>query len=196
MKRPWLLAMLTLLLAGCSAVWIQEVMPLEPGAPNQGAAVAPALPPVTPRLVPYENASLGVKLEIPAGAIPVEQQDQLTVTFGETELHAIRVVRTEVQPLGQLTAEFAAANIKASMGRFFVEEQKVRRLAGREAGYVKAHFDSAAGRWDREFYLLPVGLVEYRISCGTVDGPPPVPWEKVRPLCERMLESVELAEGE
>lgn len=196
MKRLWLSALLTLILAGCGAVMLQQAVSTEPPGGGANAAPVHAVPPVTPLLVAHESHALGLRLSIPAGAAVAEGPDRLTIEFGDARFEAIRQTMAEPMPLKQVAAEFAAANIRASQGRFFVAEQGVRTLAGRDAGYVKAYFDSAAGRWDREFYLLPVGLVEYRVSCGTIDGPPPVPWERVRPLCERMLGSVSLLEGE
>lgn len=96
---------------------------------------------------------------------------------------------------GKSLAELAAQNIddntKASNGRIVSRDLGRQTLGAQEAWGVQRYFDSAAGRTDSVMYIVLTEGFEYRVSCGTKQGPPVIPWENVAPVCERVLETIE-----
>lgn len=150
-------------------------------------------------LTPYENADLGIRLSYPAN---FDAPTRASGSFrGVTFAFATGQITIDQQPMPPaLTLEDQVAAHMADTARLtprvVPDAHGVGPLAGHPAGYVRYHFDSAAGRHDFTLWWVPVGSQEYVISCGTKEGPPPIPWEVVRPVCDRVFDTLELAPGQ
>jgi hypothetical protein len=180
------------------------------GAPKSGATSASAeaasqpTPPVVAgpadgdpaRLIPVQSEALGVSFAYPEQEPRPEVEEvggammSLTLRFSTWEFVVVRKEPAPGEDLAALAKEHMDANTQASRGRIVSTDLGEQTLGGVPAWAVSSYFDSAAGRRDGLFYIVLKGPYQYGISCGTKQGPPVVPWESVRPLCEQALATV------
>jgi hypothetical protein len=148
---------------------------------------------LTTELVPYQSEALGVRLSYPENFDKPESTQQgipLTLRFRTGEVSISRTDRSPGKSLQDLARENMDANTKASNGRIVTTDLGKQQLGGEEAWGVQSYFDSAAGRTDGVLYIVLIGSFEYRVGCQTKQGPPVIPWEEVKPVCERVLGTI------
>jgi hypothetical protein len=204
MKHP-IAILLVVLLAGCAT----KASPSQGAAvPSPGPRIIAQSPPTSPSpapkdstapdylttpLVPYQSDALGVRLSYPENFDKPESTQQgipLTLRFRTGEVYIHRTDRSPGKSLQDLARENMDANTKASNGRIVTTDLGKQQLGGEEAWGVQSYFDSAAGRTDGVLYILLKGSFEYRVGCQTKQGPPVIPWEDVKPVCERVLGTI------
>lgn len=204
--RHLVLIMMVVMLAGCASgpapaktEPVSEAAPpvLPPSRRPKPPQTAPAPPDyLTPALVEFESAALGVRISYPVNFEPplvVEtgQMPNLRLRFATGE---IGIYRSDRQP--EMTAEALAkenmrANAEASHGRIVSKDLGAQQLGGEEAWAIQHHFASAAGRTDGIRYFVLKGPFAYIVGCATKEGPPVEPWDEVRPICERVLATIQ-----
>lgn len=191
--------MLLLLTAGCTPQATPQVTP-GPSEPPVAARPAPTPTPdpvlagyLSAAMTPLTDDALGITLAYPESfdAPFTTPQGALVLRFQTGDVTIYKDEHPAGQSLAETVDQFIAINRTASMGRIVADEKGTRQLGGREVGFVQTHFASAAGRWDRSVYFVVIGGAEYRVSCGTKEGPPPIKWEAVAPICARVLGTIQ-----
>jgi hypothetical protein len=141
--------------------------------------------------VPYTNAALGVSFSYPDGlAAPTVDSLGLHLPFRTGRIDIYRQQRPAVMTAAQLAAEHA----RTQPVRMVIDAQRMGSLAGLDAGFVQAHFDSSAGRYDRATYIVLTGSFQYVVACSTREGGHPVvPWADVEPICAKVLGTLQFS---
>jgi hypothetical protein len=204
MKHP-IAILLVVLLAGCAT----KTSPSQgSAAPSPGPSITAQSPPTPPssapkdstapdylttQLVLYQSEALGVRLSYPENfdkPESIQQGNPLTLRFRTGEVSISRTDHAPGKSLQDLATEHINANTKASNGRLVMTDLGKQQLGGEEAWGFQSYFDSAAGRTDGVLYLVLNGSFEYRVGCQTKQGPPVIPWEDDKPVCERVLGTI------
>jgi hypothetical protein len=145
-------------------------------------------------LAEYGDALAGIRIRYPESIMPLINQDGwLTFPSGNGSVAIRRSPRDGTAGSPQdLMARYLRQAAEAPDERVRIDEQETRRLGGHEAAYVRETAEGSGMKRYTAHYFVLTQDAAYEVTCGTNLVKLPLPWEEMKPVCDRLLETIQL----